>query len=82
MHVVLPDAFDRDNWPVTRVSTLRPKTLTPKSQNIDPFLGVSVKVNLNSEIGRFGLIVRVGGTPGGLGSFGAVHRGRRLNPKP
>ena len=26
-----------------------------------PFLKVSVKVNLNSEIGRFGLMVRVGG---------------------
>ena len=27
----------------------------------DPFLGVSVRVSFNSEIGRFGLIVRVGG---------------------
>jgi len=32
--------------------------------DIDPFLGVSVKANLNSEIGRFGLIVRVGGSAG------------------
>ena len=29
--------------------------------DINPFFGVPVKVNLNSEIGRFGLIVRVGG---------------------
>ena len=33
--------------------------------DIDPFLGVSVQVNLYSEIGRFGLIVRVGGQDNG-----------------
>ena len=29
--------------------------------DIDPLLGVPVKEKFNSEIGRFGLIVRVGG---------------------
>ena len=29
--------------------------------DIDHFLGVSFKVNIKSEIGRFGFIVRVGG---------------------
>jgi len=30
----------------------------------DPLLGVSVKANLNSGIGRFGLIATVGGSAG------------------
>ena len=30
----------------------------------DPLLGVSVKVNLNSDVGRFGCIVGVGGSTG------------------
>ena len=32
--------------------------------DIDPLLGVSVKANLDSEIGRFSLIVRVRGSAG------------------
>jgi len=42
----------------------------------DPFLGVSVKVNINSEIGRVGLIVRVGGT-GPVRFFSQNHVGER-----
>ena len=41
---------------------MTPGTNTVESMDRDPFLGVSVKVNLNSEIDRFGLIVKVGGS--------------------
>jgi len=40
--------------------------------DIGPLLGVSDKVNLNSEIGRCGLIVRVGGREGSCALFTCV----------
>ena len=59
-------SFDACQGPPTKSIGLQSKEyyLTSGTNVVhgDPFLGVSVKVNLDSEIDRCGLIVRVGGS--------------------
>ena len=43
---------------------MTPRYKSVEQMDTDLLLGVSVKANLNSEIGRFGLIVRAGGSAG------------------